>query len=82
MTRCEKDNSYWGKISDRAIKRVDTAYNWELYANKLLSLAKIYGFWKYTTNIDMEEMNAYLDVLYHLLYKPGANKILENHMNR
>ncbi len=82
LKKCEKDNSYWSKISERAIKRVDTAYNWELYANKLLSLAKIYGFWKYTTNIDMEEMNAYLDVLYHLLYKPGANKILENHMNR
>ena len=82
LRKCEKDNSYWGKISERAIKRVDTAYNWELYANKLLSLAKIYGFWKYTTNIDMEEMNAYLDVLYHLLYKPRANKILENHMNR
>ncbi len=82
LKRCEKDNSYWGKISERAIKRVDTAYNWELYANKLLSLAKIYGFWKYTTNIDMEEMNAYLDVLYHLLYKPGANRILENHMQR
>ena len=82
LKKCEKDNSYWGKISERAIKRVDTAYNWELYANKLLSLAKIYGFWKYTTNIEMEEMNAYLDVLYHLLYKPGANKILENHMNR
>ncbi len=82
LRRCEKDKSYWGKISERAIKRVDTAYNWELYARNLLSYAKIYGFWKFTTNIDMEEMNAYLDVLYHLLYKPAANKILENHMNR
>ncbi len=82
LKKCEKDNSYWGKISERAIKRVDTAYNWELYASKLLSLAKIYGFWKFTTNIDMEEMNAYLDVLYHLLYKPRANRILENHMKR
>ncbi|MEO8398350.1 MAG: sucrose synthase [Ignavibacteriaceae bacterium] len=79
LGRCEKDKNYWNKISEWAIKRVDSAYNWELYADKLLSLAKIYGFWKYTTNIEMEEMNAYLDVLYHLLYKPRANKILEDH---
>jgi hypothetical protein len=27
----------------------------------------------------MEELNAYLEVLYHLLYKPRAEKILELH---
>ena len=82
IDKCKKDKTYWNKISDKAIKRVDTAYNWELYSQKLLSLAKIFGFWKFTTNIDMEEMNAYLDVLYHLLYKPRANKILETHESR
>jgi sucrose synthase len=61
---------------------VNSSYNWELYANNLLSLAKIYGFWKYTTNIEMEEMNAYLDVLYHLLYKPRAKAILDAHNKR
>jgi len=82
IKKCKKDISYWEKISSKAIKRVDTAYNWELYAKNLLSLAKIYGFWKYTTHIEMEEMNAYLDVLYHLLYKPKANTILEEHNKR
>lgn len=79
--RCKSDESYWDKISSQAIKRVDTFFNWELYAKKLLSLAKIYGFWKYTTNIDMEEMNAYLDVLYQLLYKPRAKELLKEHDN-
>jgi sucrose synthase len=79
---CEKDKNYWNKISEKAIKRVDTSFNWELYAKKLLSLAKIYGFWKFTTNIEMEELNAYLDVLYHLLYKPRANQIMELHNAR
>ncbi|MHB1686402.1 MAG: sucrose synthase [Ignavibacteriaceae bacterium] len=82
ILRCKKEPAYWDKISSKAIERVDKAYNWELYANNLLSLAKIYGFWKYTTNIEMEEMNSYLDVLYHLLYKPRANAILENHNRR
>jgi len=79
LKACKKDKKIWEHISAEAIKRVDTAYNWDLYANTLLSLAKIYGFWEFTINIEMEELNAYLDVLYHLLYKPGADKILEKH---
>lgn len=72
----------WDRISKKAIARVDSTYNWELYASKLLSLAKIYGFWKYTTHIEMEEMNAYLDVLYHLLFKPRAKAIMDEHSRR
>ncbi len=82
IKKCKNDSAYWDKISSKAIKRVDTAYNWELYSKNLLSLAKIYGFWKYTTHIEMEELTAYLDVLYHLLYKPKANAILEEHNRR
>lgn len=82
IEKCKKDKNYWDKISQKAIKRVDTAYNWDLYADNLLSLAKIYGFWKYSTNIDMEEMHSYLDVLYHLLYKPKAMSLLDAHNKR
>lgn len=82
LEKCKKESKYWNKISDKAVKRVDTAYNWGLYAKKLLSLAKIYGFWRYTTDIEMEEMNAYLDVIYHLLYVPRSKSILESHNNK
>jgi sucrose synthase len=80
--RCKKEKNYWEKISNAGIKRVDSTYNWELYAKNLLSLAKIYGFWKYTTNLEMTELNAYLDLMYHTLYKPRANKILEMHASK
>ncbi len=80
--KCKKDKEYWNKISKAGIKRVDTAFNWDLYSKNLLSLAKIYGFWKYTTNLEMSEMNAYLDLLYHMLYKPRAKEILELHKSR
>jgi sucrose synthase len=75
ILRFIKDEKVWKRISERAIKRVDTAFNWELYSKNLLSLAKIYGFWKYTTNIEMEELNSYLEVIYHLLYLPRANQL-------
>jgi sucrose synthase len=79
ISETRKNTSLWEKISKKAIKRVETDYNWELYSNKLLSLAKIYGFWRYTTNIEMEEMNSYLDVIFYLLYKPRAKAILDKH---
>ncbi len=82
IKKVKEDPSAWDRISKKAIERVDTAFNWDLYANKLLSLAKIYGFWKFTTNIEMEEMNAYLEVLYHLLYIPRAKTILDAHNKR
>ncbi len=82
ITKCKIDKSYWKQISERGILRVDSAYNWDLYAKNLLSLAKIYGYWKFTSNIEMEELNSYVDVLYHLLYKPMANRILETHSNK
>ena len=82
LERCKKEPDYWNQISENGIKRVDTTYNWELHAHKLLSLAKIYGFWNYSTNIEMTEMNSYLDIIYHTIYKPRANAILDLHKNR
>lgn len=82
LEHCKNEPEYWKKISENGIERVDTTYNWELHANKLLSLAKIYGFWNYSTNIEMTEMSSYLDVIYHTIYKPRANAILDLHQTR
>lgn len=75
----EKDPKVWEKISKQAIVRVNTRYNWKLYAENLLSLSKIYGFWKFSTNLSTSELYAYLDSLYYLLYKPMAQRLLEKH---
>ncbi|MBU2444322.1 MAG: sucrose synthase [Bacteroidetes bacterium] len=79
LKKIKEEPEYWLKISRRAIQRVNESYSWKLYADKLLSLAKIYGFWKYVKDIEMTEMNSYLEALYYLLYKPHAQKILEKH---
>ena len=82
LDRCKKEPKYWNEISENGINRVDTTYNWELHASKLLSLAKIYGFWNYSTNIEQTEINSYLDVIYHTIYKPRANAIYDLHKNQ
>ncbi len=64
--KCANDPSYWEEISSNGIKRVDEKYNWRLYAKKLLSFSRIYGFWKFVSNLEREESDRYLDMLYSL----------------
>ncbi len=73
--RCQVDPEYWYKMSQGGIDRVKSHYTWQLYAKRLMSLTCIYGFWKYATNLDRQETNRYLEMLYHLQFKPLAAKI-------
>ncbi|MCP5514449.1 MAG: sucrose synthase [Spirochaetales bacterium] len=63
----------WINVSDNGIKRVLESYTWDLYSEKLVSLAKIYGFWRYSvTKPSMEKMNNYCDLIYNFLFKERA----------
>ncbi|MFQ5584070.1 MAG: sucrose synthase, partial [Calditrichia bacterium] len=67
--RCNKDKSYWKKISDQAIARVNERFTWNLYANRLLTLSRVYGFWRYVSDLERAETNRYLEMFYGLMYK-------------
>jgi sucrose synthase len=66
------DVTVWTRVSEGAVARVEERYNWPLYASNLLKLSRIYGFWKYMTNIEREETRRYLEMLYALMYRPLA----------
>jgi sucrose synthase len=74
---CKEDPGVWESMSKAAITRVEERYNWELYAKKLLSLSRIYGFWKYMTNIEREETRRYLDMMYGLIFRSLARGVRE-----
>lgn len=69
------DPGYWKKLSHGAIYRVEERYTWTRYAKRLLSLTCIYGFWKYATDLERQETDRYLEMLYHLQYKPLAETV-------
>jgi sucrose synthase len=71
-----EDPPQWGVVSEAAVARVKEMYNWELHARKLLSLSRIYGFWKYITNIEREETRRYLDMFYGLMLRRHSRKML------
>ena len=75
--RCNKKPKYWGKISKAAIERIQSRYTWEIYAKRMLTLSCIYGFWKYSTNLERDEARRYLEMFYGLQFRPLARKMLE-----
>lgn len=74
--RCDAENGYWEKISKGAVQRVKSRYTWELYAQRMMTLSRIYGFWKYVTNLERDETRRYLEMFYGLQFRPLAEKML------
>lgn len=75
LDTCSQDPNHWEKLSRGAITRVDKHYTWELYAERMMTLSRIYGFWKYVTNLERDETRRYLEMFYGLQYRPLAKKI-------
>jgi sucrose synthase len=79
---CDQNPNAWNEISQRAIERVYSTYTWKIHTTRLLSLAKIYGFWNYSSKENREDMVRYIESLFYLLYRPRANALLEEHLRR
>jgi sucrose synthase len=72
LTRCREEPGHWERLSAGAIERIRARYTWELYAERLMVLSRVYAFWKFTTNLERGETRRYLDILYGLQYRPLA----------
>jgi sucrose synthase len=73
--RCRDEPKYWDTISQGGLQRIAERYTWKLYADRLLKLARIYGFWKYISNIEREQTRRYLEMFYFLMYRPLAEQV-------
>lgn len=82
VSKCDHNPNYWFEVSQKGIERVYSTYTWKIHTTRLLSLAKIYGFWNYTSKENREDMLRYLESLFYLLYKPRAKALLEEHLRR
>ena len=46
-----------------------------------MTLSRIYGFWKYMTNLEQAETRRYLEVLYALQYRPRASTLIDRSLD-
>ncbi len=82
LAQCEHNPNYWYEISARGIDRVYSTYTWKIHTTKLLTLARTYGFWNYSSKENREDMLRYIEALFYLIYKPRAKALLAEHANR
>jgi sucrose synthase len=76
VENCKKDQNYWQTISQNGIKRVQERFNWKSYSQRMINLAKLYGFWRYAVSgKGMVELDRYCELIYHFLLKQKAQKI-------
>jgi sucrose synthase len=69
------DPEVWTRVSEMALKRVESRYTWQLYAERMMTLSRIYGFWKFVSNLEHEETARYLSMFYHLQFRPLAGQV-------
>ncbi|MDN5835874.1 MAG: sucrose synthase [Nitrosospira sp.] len=74
--RAAADPGLWNSVSEMALKRVESRYTWRLYAERMMTLSRIYGFWKFVSNLEHEETLRYLNMFYHLQFRPMAQALL------
>lgn len=73
--KCAAERGHWETLSRQSIARVQSRYTWELYAERMMTLSRIYGFWKYVTNLERAETSRYLEMFYGLQYRPLAAQL-------
>lgn len=75
LARCSVNSEEWKRISDGALARVAANYTWERYAERVMTLSRIYGFWKFVSGLEREETARYLHMFYHLQFRPLASRL-------
>jgi sucrose synthase len=73
--RCQKVPGEWERISRGALARVNSRYTWKGYAERLMTLSRVYGFWRYVTDLDRAETQRYLEMFYTLQFRPLAQTV-------
>ncbi|XP_021716118.1 sucrose synthase-like [Chenopodium quinoa] len=72
--KCKVDPTHWELISKGGLERIQEKYTWKIYSKKLLTLAGVYGFSKYTSKPDKSKANRYIEMLMAI----GYNKLVES----
>ena len=70
------DSTEWERLSQGALERVASHYTWKRYAERMMTLSRIYSFWKFVSGLEREESNRYLNMFYHLQFRPLANRLV------
>ncbi|CAI7793840.1 unnamed protein product [Closterium sp. NIES-54] len=67
--RCRDEPKHWDDVSAAALARIQSRYTWGIYAERLMTLSRVYGFWKFVSNLERREMKRYIEMFYILKFR-------------
>uniref|UniRef100_A0A0A0KTD0 Sucrose synthase n=1 Tax=Cucumis sativus TaxID=3659 RepID=A0A0A0KTD0_CUCSA len=73
--KCKEDPSHWIRISEGGLRRIYERYTWKIYSERLMTLAGVYGFWKYVSKLERRETRRYLEMFYILKFRDLAKSV-------
>ncbi|KAL7201770.1 hypothetical protein ACSBR1_033467 [Camellia fascicularis] len=73
--KCKVDAEYWNKVSQEGLKRIYECYSWKIYANKVLNMGSLYGFWRQMNKEQKRAKQRYIQLFYNLLFRNRAKSI-------
>lgn len=53
-------------------------YTWKIYSERLMTLAGVYGFWKYVSKLERRETRRYLEMFYILKFRELVCSVLNS----
>lgn len=77
-----KNRDLWEQISKGGIERVHQQYTWDNYSERLCTLTKLYGFWRFTVPENARtKSERYGDLIHHFLYHQRARAMVHTPQN-
>ncbi|XP_059647180.1 sucrose synthase 7-like [Cornus florida] len=67
--KCKVDAGYWNKMSQAGLKRIYECYTWKIYANKVLNMGSIYGFWRQLNKEQKQAKLRYIQMFYNQQFR-------------
>jgi sucrose synthase len=75
FAQAKGEPAHWERISRSALARVAERYTWPRYAERMMTLARVYGFWRHVTGLERRETQRYLQLLYGLQFRRLAAEL-------
>ncbi|RID56042.1 hypothetical protein BRARA_G03267 [Brassica rapa] len=75
FSKCGTDGFYWDTISKGGLKRIYECYTWKIYAEKLLKMGSMYGFWRQVNEDQKKAKQRYIEMFYNLQFKQLTKKV-------
>jgi sucrose synthase len=71
------DDDTWRRLAEGGIHRVSEKFTWGGHANKVLRMANVHAYCNHVEVMNREALDRYIHTLYHTVYRPRAQAMLQ-----